>query len=61
MYNIDNVVYENRDFWILSTPDYYELYKINCTHSTRVGIVSKKLGLQRAIQNIDMLHRKKKF
>lgn len=59
MYNTDDVVYEDKEFWILSTPDYYELYKIKCTHSKRIGIVSKKLGLKRAIQNIDILHRKK--
>jgi hypothetical protein len=61
MYNTEDVVYKDKDFWILSTSDYYELYKIKCTHSKRIGIVSKQLGLKRAIQNIDILHRKTMF
>lgn len=59
MYNTSDIVYKDKDFWILDTLDNYELYKIGCTHSKRVGLVSKKLGLERAIQNLNILHRKK--
>lgn len=58
MYNTSDIVYKDKDFWILNTPSNYELYKIGCTHSKRVGLVSKKLGLERAIQNLTILHRK---
>lgn len=58
MYNTSDIVYRDKDFWILDTLDNYELYKIGCTSSKRVGLVSKKLGLERAIQNLNILHRK---
>lgn len=59
MYNTSAIVYQDKDFWILSTSSNYELYEIGCTHSKRVGLVSKKLGLERAIHNLNILHRKK--
>lgn len=56
MYNSKDIVYSSKDFWILNTPESYELYKINGTHSKRVGRVSKKLGLNKAIQKLNILH-----
>lgn len=56
MYNSKDIVYSIKDFWILNTAEYYELYKINGTHSKRVGQVSKKLGLNKAIKNLNILH-----
>ena len=56
MYNSKDIVYSIKGFWILNTPESYEIYKINGTHSKRVGRVSKELGLNKAIQNLNILH-----
>lgn len=56
MYNSKDIVYSIKDFWILNTLEHYEIYKISGTCSTRVGRISKKLGLNRAIQNLNILH-----
>lgn len=59
MYDSKNVVYEDKDYWVLWTPDNYELYRKGVTCSTRIGKVSLSLGLDQAIKNIEILHRKK--
>lgn len=56
MYNSKDIVYSIKDFWILNTPESYDIYKINGTTSKRVGQVSKKLGLNKAIKNLNILH-----
>lgn len=58
-YNTKDVVFENKTHWILKTDSFYEIYKKQCTHSLRVGKVSLKLGLDRAIKNLEILHIRK--
>lgn len=62
MYNLNDVVYEDFEFWILDDPkkSCYEIFKKGCTCSTRVGNVSKSLGLNRAIKNINILHKRER-
>ena len=51
-----DILYENRTHWVMSVPTGYEVYKIECTHSTRcarIGWPNSEKGLNKAITEAD--------
>ena len=52
-YQEKDIRYENGAYWVLETPNAFEVYRVGVTHSTRCATIGKSLGLARAIAEVD--------
>lgn len=54
MLSENNIAYETKRYWVLDAPNKaYEVYRKTITHSVRVAIIGRSLGLERAIAECD--------